>query len=76
MSDTPLTDLATLVEIQDLIEKATRIEHKLADNEKEILRELRDKYAGPCEVGFEDKTLLQVLLRNVAVRQDKGIGIG
>jgi len=76
MSDTPLTDLATLIEIQDLIEKATKIENKLADNEKEILNDLREKYAGPCEVGFEDKTLLEVLLRNVAIRQDKGIGLG
>ena len=76
MSDTPLTDLATMIEIQDLIEKATRIENRLAPNEKEILQQLRDKYAGPCEIGFEDKTLLEVLLRNVAVRQKKGIGLG
>ena len=75
MSETPLTDLATRIEIEDLIEKATRIEDKLADNEKEILGELRQKYAGPCEVGFEDKTLLQVLLRNVAVRKDKDIRV-
>lgn len=76
MSETPLTDLATLIEIQELIEKAGKIEHKLADNEKEILRDLRDKYAGPCEIGFEDKALLDVLLRNVAIREQKGIGIG
>lgn len=74
MSDTPLTDLATLVEIQDLIEKATRLESRLAENEKAVLAELRDKYAGPCEIGDQDKTLLQVMLRNVAIRKEKGLG--
>ena len=76
MSETPLTDLATLIEIQELIEKATRIEKLLAPNEKSVLTELRAKYAGPCEIGFEDKTLLQVMLRNAAVRKQKGIGPG
>lgn len=73
---TPLTDLATLVEIKSLIDKASRIESRLAENERQILSELRNKYAGPCEIGFEDKTLLEVLLRNVAIRRQKGIGPG
>lgn len=75
MTDVTDPGMSPLDEITDLIDKVARIEHRLADNEKAIFHDLRDKYAGPCEIGFEDKTLLEVLLRNVTVREDKGIRI-
>ncbi len=71
-----MPDLETLVEIRSLLDKVAKVEDRLADNEKAIFRELRDKYAGPCDIGFEDRTLLEVLLRNVTVRKDKGIAPG
>lgn len=68
MSDTD--DLKTLVEIRSLLDKVGAIEHELAENERGVYRELREKYAGDCTIGFEDKTLLEVMLRNVAIRRD------
>ena len=42
-----------------------------------VAYQLRDKYAAPGgPTGFEDKTLLQVMLRNVTVRKDKGVSLG
>ena len=66
-------DMNTLSEIKDLIEKVSMIEGDLADNEREIFGELQKKYAGPCEIGFEDKILLEVMLRNITVRRDLGM---
>ena len=69
---THTTNLAALAEVRALLVQAMQVEHKLADHEKSILHELRSKYQNPCEIGFEDKALLQVLLRNVAIRQRSG----
>jgi uncharacterized protein (UPF0335 family) len=59
-----------LSEIRDLIHRISSQEDKLGENEQEIFQELSQKYAGPCEVGYDDKILLEVILRNIAVRQE------
>lgn len=73
MSNGGFPDLKTLVEIKDLIDKVEKVEGDLADNERALFHELRDKYASEVAIGFEDKVLLEVMLRNITVRRDKGI---
>ncbi len=73
MSNQGFPDLKTLVEIKDLIDKVGLIEADLADNERTLFHELRDKYATEVQIGFEDKVLLEVMLRNVTVRRDTGM---
>ena len=73
MSNQGFPDLKTLVEIKDLIDKVGLIEADLADNERALFHELRDKYASEVQIGFEDKVLLEVMLRNVSVRRDTGM---
>jgi len=71
MSDsTVFPDLKTLVEIKDLIDKVAAVEEHLADNERALFLELRDKYASEVAIGFEDKVLLDVMLRNITIRRD------
>lgn len=66
-------DLKTLVDIKDLIDKVAKVENDLAENERALFRELRDKYAGEVAIGFEDKVLLEVMLRNITIRRDTGV---
>lgn len=68
-----LPDLKTLVEIKDLIDKVEKVEEALADNERALFHELRDKYQSEIAIGFEDKVLLEVMLRNITVRRDNGV---
>ncbi len=66
-------DLKTLVEIKNLIDQVAKVEDMLADNERTLFHELRDKYATEVAIGYEDKVLLEVMLRNITVRH--GIGM-
>lgn len=71
---TDATDpMAALDEIRALLDRVGEIESQLADNEREMYLALRGKYADACEIGFEDKLLLEVMLRNVGVREQKGV---
>jgi len=67
--------MAPLDAIRELLDRVAVVEDHLADVEKSLFHELRDKYAGPCDIGYEDRVLLEVMLRNVTVRQDKGIAL-
>lgn len=66
-------DLKTLVEIKNLIDRVAKVEDKLADNERTLFHELRDKYASEVAIGYEDKVLLEVMLRNITVRRETGM---
>jgi len=66
-------DLKTLVEIKDLIDKVSKVEDVLAENELILFHELREKYQNEVSIGFEDKVLLEVMLRNIAIRRDTGV---
>lgn len=66
-------DLKTLVEIKNLIDKVSQVEGDLTDNERTLFHELRDKYQSEVAIGFEDKVLLEVMLRNITVRQDNDV---
>ena len=62
--------LQAFVEIKSLLEKVERVADRLADNERAVFHEMTARYASFTTVEFEDKTLLEVMLRNVTVRQD------
>ena len=66
-------NLKTLVEIKDLIDRVANLEVDLADNERALFHELRDKYASEVAIGFDDKVLLEVMLRNITIRRDTGM---
>lgn len=68
-----MPDLKTLVEIKDLIDKVEKVEDALTENERILFHELRDKYQSEIAIGFEDKVLLEVMLRNITVRRDNGV---
>jgi hypothetical protein len=73
MADQSFPDLTILVEIKNLIDKVALVEDQLADAEKALFIELRDKYNSEVSIGFEDKVLLEVMLRNVTIRKDMDI---
>lgn len=65
--------LEALSDILELIDKVAQVEENLAENERGVFTELRQKYNAPCEIGYEDKILLEVMLRNITVRKDLGM---
>ncbi len=75
MNSDGFPDLKTLVEIKNLIDQVAVVEDRLADNEKQLFHELQDKYASEVSIGFEDKVLLEVMLRNVTIRKDMDIPV-
>jgi hypothetical protein len=54
--------------IRRLLAEVERAAPRLAPNERALYLELKRKYDGPARVGFEDRRLLEVMLRNVKVR--------
>jgi len=61
-------DAGTYREILDLLDQVDVVAHDLLAAELDLYRSLKAKYAGPCIVDFDDKTCLEVILRNVAIR--------
>ncbi len=69
MPATPTTGLEQLSKIKDLIEQISIIEDQLNDSERAIFEELRQKHAETSAIGFDDKILLEVMLRNINIRR-------
>ena len=53
--------------------KVAAVEERLTPNELELFRTLKLRYEDPGAGSFEDKTCLEVILRNIKVR--KGFGL-
>lgn len=70
---TKISSMDQLSEIKNLIGQLTMIEDKLNDNERELFQELRQKHEDTSTIGFDDKILLEVMLRNINIRRDKGM---
>jgi hypothetical protein len=62
----------TYSEIQRLLAQVDKVAGKLLPGENETYRYLKRKYSGPAAIAFDDKTCLEVILRNVAVRGGRG----
>ncbi len=65
-----LTDFA---EVKQLLDEVAAVEGKLTPNELELFRTLKARYEDPGAGSFEDKTCLEVILRNIKVRQGFGL---
>jgi hypothetical protein len=64
-----LPKLIDLVQVNRLLEQLAAIEEKLTPNERELFHTLKTKYRDPGASGFDDKTCLEVMLRNVEIRR-------
>ncbi|MDJ0610392.1 MAG: hypothetical protein QNJ67_15555 [Kiloniellales bacterium] len=65
-----LTDFA---EVKRLLDEVAAVEDRLTPNELELFRTLKARYEDPGAGSFEDKTCLEVILRNIKVRQGFGM---
>ena len=65
--------LSELAEVTRLLERLATVEEALTPNERELFHSLKAKYAAPGAGSFDDRTCLEVMLRNVEVRRGYGL---
>ena len=64
--------MVKLVEFADILPLIEPVEvrvERLAANERELFAHLKAKYAEPITGSFDDKTCLEVILRNIEIRE-------
>jgi hypothetical protein len=64
-----MVKLVEFTKILNLIEKVEAQANKLSANERELFAHLKAKYAEPVTGSFDDKTCLEVILRNIEIRE-------
>ncbi len=69
-------DMTAYAEVSGLLEQVAALEERLSPNERELYRSLKAKYAEPGHTSFDDKTCLEVILRNVGIRKAHGQATG
>jgi hypothetical protein len=62
-------NLARLARMQALLGELAPLEAKLLPNEREVVRHVATKVADPGQTAFDDTHVLEVVLRNVRVRE-------
>ena len=62
-------DMARHLRVRELLDEIVTVEDKLASNEREMVAHLREKYADPGHSDGDDTTVLEVILRNVKIRE-------
>ncbi len=68
-----MVQLANRVEVLELLEHVAEFEGELTPNEREMVCSLQAKYATPGGESFDDKICLEVIIRNVGIRQSAGM---
>lgn len=66
-------NLVEYAEIRELLDELDTIADELTPNEREMYAHLTAKYDTPGQGAFDDKTCLQVMLRNVGIRRGLGM---
>ncbi len=66
-------DLVRFAEMTRLIEEVGAVEGRLAPNELEMYRTLKARYAEAGAVDDHDATCLEVILRNIGIREAHGL---
>ena len=61
-------DMARHVRVKALLEEVEAVEGELTANELEMVRHLKEKYADPGHGDADDVIVLEVVLRNVGIR--------
>ena len=64
-----MPNLVDLAEVNRLLDQLAAVEEKLTPNERELFHSLKAKYREPGATSFDDKTCLEVMLRNVEIRR-------
>ena len=64
-----MLDLANRAQVLELLEICEKQKDKLTANEFEMLSQLKLKYNSVDEGSFDDKTCLEVMLRNIGIRK-------
>ena len=62
-------DLSRLARMQALLVELAPLDARLLPNEREMVRHLAAKIAEPGQTDFDDAHVLEVILRNVRVRE-------
>ena len=68
-----MVNLAHYAEIRTLLDEVTAVVDQLAPNERELFHTLAARYEEPVTGSFEDKTCLEVMLRNITLRKGYGM---
>lgn len=68
-----MVNLAHYAEIKTLLDDVAACADDLSPNERELFHTLAARYEEPVTGSFEDKTCLEVMLRNVALRKGYGM---
>lgn len=68
-----MVQLANRVEVLELLEHVAEFEAELTPNEREMVWSLQTKYVTPGGESFDDKTCLEVIIRNVGIRRSAGM---
>jgi len=68
-----MVNLAHYAEIKALLDDVAASAEELSPNERELFHTLTARYEEPVAGSFEDKTCLEVILRNVALRKGYGM---
>jgi len=71
-----MVNLAHYAEIKALLDEVAACADDLSPNERELFHSLAARYEEPVAGSFEDKTCLEVMLRNVALRASYGMKPG
>ncbi|NCF28496.1 MAG: hypothetical protein GWP69_14020 [Gammaproteobacteria bacterium] len=57
------------IQMNRLLDRLAAVKEKLTPNERELFHKLKAKYREPGATGFDDKTCLEVMLRNIEIRR-------
>jgi hypothetical protein len=68
-----VVNLAHYAEIKAVLDAVAARADELSPNERELFHTLAARYEEPVAGSFEDKTCLEVMLRNVELRKGYGI---
>ena len=69
-------NMTDYTQVSGLLEQVAEIEERLSPNERELYRSLKAKYAEPGHTAADDKTSMEVMLRNVRIREAHGLQTG
>ncbi len=68
-----MVNLAHFAEIKSLLDEVAVLADQLSPNERELFHTLAARYEEPVTGTFDDKTCLEVMLRNVELRKGYGL---
>ncbi len=71
-----MVKLAHYAEIKTLLDEVASVADQLSPNERELFHTLAARYEEPVTGSFDDKTCLEVMLRNVVLRKSYGMKPG